>query len=299
MKKVGSLIICTFLLINSIFAESKSEQFWKLMNDKKYEDIEIFLGKWEKENKKDPELYVAYFNYYLKQATQEQMHLETFLPENFNGQYIEGQNENGDKIYIYSIIEYDDKLCNKAFEYIDKGLSYNPKRLDMYFGKAHLYYLRKDYKNQCELLKTLFNLNKKYKSKWLWSNNTPAEEIGVDFALSMHDYIGKWLYEKSADSIQYAKELSLELIKYFPKNPIAYNDAAISCIYSNDLKSAKEYLKSAYELDTSDMIILINLAKVSKDLGEKDEAIKYYKLLEQSPDEQYSSMAKRQLEALQ
>ena len=44
--------------------------------------------------------------------------------------------------------------------------------------------------------------------------------------------------------------------------------------FANDLKSAKEYLKSAYELDTSDMIILINLAKVSKDLGEKDEAIK-------------------------
>ena len=47
------------------------------------------------------------------------------------------------------------------------------------------------------------------------------------------------------------------------------------------------------------MIILANLANVSKNLGEIEEAIKYYKLLEQSSDEKYSSMAKRQLEALQ
>ena len=45
------------------------------------------------------------------------MHVESFLPPNFNGQYMEGQNENGDKIYIYSITDYDDDLCKKAFEY--------------------------------------------------------------------------------------------------------------------------------------------------------------------------------------
>ncbi len=115
----------------------------------------------------------------------------------------------------------------------------------------------------------------------------------------MHEYIGKWLNEKSTDSIQYAKELSVEFIKYYPKNPIAYNDAAICSIYSNDLKAAKEYFKSGYELDKTDMIILANLANVSKNLGETEEAIKYYKLLEQSTDEKYSSMAKRQLESLQ
>ena len=120
----------------------------------------------------------------------------------------------------------------------------------------------------------------------------------------MHGYIGnwlkeKWLKEKTEDSIKYAKELSVEFVKYYSKNPVAYNDAAISCIYSNDLKAAKEYFKSAYELDKSDMIILANLAYISEDLGETDDAKKYYKLLEQSTDEQYSNMAKQKLESLQ
>lgn len=226
------------------------------------------------------------------------MSFETKLPPDCKS-YMKGQNENGEEGYMCFITKYDDEMSNKAFEYIDKGISYNPKRLDMYFGKAHFYYLRKDYKNQYELLKKVFDLDKKNKSQWLWANNTPAKEASIDFEKTMHGYIGRWLKEKSEDSIKYAKELSGEFVKYYPKNPVAYNDAAICCIYSNDLKSAKKYFKSAYELDKSDMIILANLAYISEDLGEKEDAKKYYKLLEQSTDEQYSSMAKRKLESLQ
>ena len=301
-KKLKKNLIVLFTLLfafNLVFAESNSETFWNLWESDKHEEAAEFLEAWEKKNKKDPELYVCYFNMYIMQASQEQMHLETFLPDNFDGEYMVGHNDSGDDIYIYSEIEYDDDLCLKAFEYIDKGLSYNPKRLDMYFGKAHLYSLIKDYKNQCELLKNVFELNKKNKSNWLWSNNTPAKKAGVDFESSMHEYILDWLSEKSEDSIKYAKDLSLAFIKYFPKNPVAYNDTAICCIYSNDLKAAKEYFKGGYELDNSDMIILTNLAYVCKNLGETEEAIKYYKLLEQSSDEEYSSMAKRELETLE
>ena len=298
MKKVGFIIFFALFFLNSVFAENKIEKFWNLMDEGNDEEVEIFLTNWEKDNKKEAELYVAYFNLYLKKATQNHMYIETELPQNCDN-YMKVRNENGEEGYMYFITEYDNEMSAKAFEYIDKGLSYNPKRLDMYFEKAHLYYLRKEYKKQCELLKNIFALNKKNKSKWLWSNNTPTKEIGVDFETSMHEYIGKWLNEKSTDSIQYAKELSVEFIKYYPKNPIAYNDAAICSIYSNDLKAAKEYFKSGYELDKTDMIILANLANVSKNLGETEEAIKYYKLLEQSTDEKYSSMAKRQLESLQ
>lgn len=298
MKKVGFIIFFALFFLNSVFAENKIEKFWNLMDEENDEGVEIFLTNWEKDNKKEAELYVAYFNLYLKKATQNHMYFETELPQNCDN-YMKVRNENGEEGYMYFITEYDDEMSAKAFEYIDKGLSYNPKRLDMYFEKAHLYYLRKEYKKQCELLKNIFAQNKKNKSKWLWSNNTPTKEIGVDFETSMHEYIGKWLNEKSTDSIQYAKELSVEFIKYYPKNPIAYNDAAICSIYSNDLKAAKEYFKSGYELDKTDMIILANLANVSKNLGETEEAIKYYKLLEQSTDEKYSSMAKRQLESLQ
>lgn len=303
MKKVVFIILCALLSVNSIFAERRIVEFWNLMGEKKYDEVENFLGDWEQEDKKDAELYVAYFNFYLQKATQNQMYFETELPPNCKS-YMKGQNENGEEGYMCFITKYDDEMSNKAFEYIDKGISYNPKRLDMYFGKAHFYYLRKDYKNQCELLKKVFELDKKNKSQWLWANNTPAKEAGVDFEKTMHGYIGnwlkeKWLKEKTEDSIKYAKELSVEFVKYYSKNPVAYNDAAISCIYSNDLKAAKEYFKSAYELDKSDMIILANLAYISEDLGETEDAKKYYKLLEQSTDEQYSSMAKQKLESLQ
>ena len=117
MKKKFAFSIIVLFLINVLLAESNSEKFWKLWNKENEDPATEFLKEQEKKNKKDPELYVCYFNMYITKASKEQMYVESFLPPNFNGQYMEGQNENGDKIYIYSIIDYDDDLCKKAFEY--------------------------------------------------------------------------------------------------------------------------------------------------------------------------------------
>ena len=80
MKKVVFIILCTLLFANSIFAERRIVEFWNLMGEKKYDEVETLLDNWEQENKKDAELYVAYFNFYSQKATQNQMYFEKELP---------------------------------------------------------------------------------------------------------------------------------------------------------------------------------------------------------------------------
>lgn len=181
MKKRFLITIAALFVLSALFAETNSEKFWNLLNSKKYDEAAEVLTKWEKKNKKDPELYVCYFNMYIMKALKEQMHVESFLSPNFNGQYLEGKNENGDKIYMFSIVVYGDDLCTKAFEYIDKGISYNPKRLDMHFGKAQLYFMREEYNKQADVIKNILELNKKYKNSWLWTNNETIQSAKIGF----------------------------------------------------------------------------------------------------------------------
>ena len=296
MKKRLCIAISLAFFSVLLFSETASEKFWDSMKVKDYDEAERCLAEWKKAKPKDAELYVAYFNYYIAKATAEQMRLETTPPD--SGEYIEAKNENGDTIYLYSTSTYDDVFSEKAFAAIDKGLSYHPKRLDMYFGKAHFYYMREEYSEQKELLKRVFALHKKYGGKWLWSNNTPIEKTPVDFEETVHNYIADWLGTENPTAIECAKEIALLFVKYFPNNPVAYNDAGLSYSYSDDLASAKKYYKAGYERDESDMILLANLAYVCKNLGETDEAERYYLLMAESDDTQYADFAKRQLENL-
>lgn len=296
MKKSFLIALVFGLVANLVFAESNSDKFWKLMKDKNYDDATVLLSEWEQKNEKDPELYVCYFNMYYSQASQEHMHVESFLPENFNDTYFEGKNENGDKIYIFSTVDYDEEICQKAFDAIDKGLLYNPKRLDMYFGKAHLYFQKGDYENQFELLKQVMELNKKYKKSWLWSNNTPLKKTEAGFEESLHEYILKWYNTKNPDTYVYMRDLSVLWIEQYPNNPIAYNDAGLSSVFLNDYEAAKKYYEKGYELDKTDMLILCNLARICYNTGDIETARKYYEIVAASDNPEDSEYAKQILE---
>ena len=52
----------------------------------------------------------------------------------------------------------------------------------MYFGKAHLYFLREEYTKQADVIKNVLTLNKKYKDSWLWTNNETVKSANVGFS---------------------------------------------------------------------------------------------------------------------
>ena len=268
------------------------EQFWELWDAKKEDEAAALLETWQKENEKDPELYVCYFNMYMQKGSQEIMHLEPTLPANYSGQYMTGRNDDGEPIYLYSGVEYDDENCDKAIEYIDKGLSYNPKRLDMHFGKAHLLFLRQQYENQVQVIKNVFELNKKYKNEWLWTKNESIEALGVGFGESIHEYILKWYNTGDSSTFKYMQEVSILYADNFPEDPIAFNDAGISSMLIGDLKTARIYFEKGYNLNPSDMLILSNLARACYNLGETEASKKYYEIMAACDDPDYNEYAK-------
>ena len=233
MRKIFTTILIFLYFSISVFAIDKIDEFWNLCDTKNYEKIEAYLADWEKSNKKDPELYLAYFTYYFERSSQ----VST---------------------------DYTDKFAKKSEEYINKGISYNPQRLDLQLKRIHFYSLKHDYKKEYDLLVKLLSLNKKYKTKWLWKKNTPLNQTDEDFESNMLDFIYFMIITNTKETLNYAKQLSLEFLKYYPSDALAYNYAAFACV-------------KLYQLD---------------------EAKYYYELLSQSSDEEYKSIALHNINAI-
>ena len=134
------------------------------------------------------------------------------------------------------------------------------------------------------MIKEIFQLNKKYKNAWLWTDNKPARSLGVGFEASIHEYILKWYNTKDASTYPLMKDISLLYVEQYPSDVIACNDAGLSAMLTDDLRTAKKYFAQGYELDPADMLLLRNLARVCYHLGETESAYSYYSILAESED---------------
>ena len=70
MKKILTAIFIFLYFSISVFAIDKIDEFWELSDTNNYEEIEAYLADWKKLNKKDPDLYLAYFTYYFERSSQ-------------------------------------------------------------------------------------------------------------------------------------------------------------------------------------------------------------------------------------
>ena len=131
MKKIFTAIFIFLCFSISVFAIDKIDEFWNLCDTNNYEEIDAYLTDWEKSNKKDPELYLAYSTYYFERSTQVSL-------------------------------EFTDEFAKKSEEYLNKGISYNPKRLDLQFKRVSFYSLKHDYKKEYDLLINLLSLDKSF-----------------------------------------------------------------------------------------------------------------------------------------
>jgi hypothetical protein len=95
------------------------------------------LTEWEKATPKDPELFIAYFNYYARKSRKEIVSLGT-TPQG-GEQLVLSDTTGGEPVgFLGTATSYDGKTLKMGFEYINKGLAMYPDRLDMRFGKIYM-----------------------------------------------------------------------------------------------------------------------------------------------------------------
>lgn len=261
---------------------------------------EKLLGQWKKETPNDPELYVAYFNFYARKSLTEVIRLDHNVPAGKEALQIQNTDTTVKEPvgFMFSETYYKPKVIGKGFAYIDTAINMFPNRLDMRFGKIYMLGQTEDYERfTAEIIKAIEHSNKN-DNKWLWTGNEKVDNPKDMFLSSIQDYQLQ-LYNTGDDALlENMKVISETVLKFNPDHVESLSNISVSYMIKGDFDNALTPLLKAEKISPTDYIVLSNIAHCYTQKGDKTNAIKYYELTEKYGDEEVKEFARQQLTEL-
>ncbi|QQT28758.1 hypothetical protein I6I99_15465 [Sphingobacterium multivorum] len=298
-KKVTLLIFGLTLVFNQVFGQTFKQQFNEFVSKKDTLGQQQLLDKWEKSDSNDPELYIAYFNYFVKKSVKEVVTLGQNPEGNDVLQIMDKDSSKKEPVaYLYGDTYYDQNILKKGFDYIDKGLSKYPNRLDMRFGKIYLLGQIENYeKFTAEIINTI-DYSHVNKNKWTWADNKPLGDPENFMLSSIQDYQLQLYNTENDNLIENMKRIAEAVLKYYPEHIESLSNISIVFMLQKQYDKALDTLLKAEKLNPKDCIVLNNIAQTYKLKGDTINAIKYYKLTIQYGDDKAKNYANGQIEEL-
>lgn len=300
IKQTLILIFSLTLILNQATGQTFKQQFNELASKKDTVGQQQLLEKWEKTDSNDPELFVAYFNYFVNKSRSEIITL--------------GQNPKGENIlqimdqdttkkepvgFIYGDTYFNPELLSKGFDWINKGIEKHSNRLDMRFGRIYMFGQIEDYENFTkEIIKTI-DYSSTNNNKWTWADNKPLDDP-KDFMLSsIQDYQIQLYNTENDDLLENMKRIAETVLKYYPDHIESLSNLSIVFMLQKQYDKALDLLFKAEKFNPKDFIVISNIAQAYKLKGDTKNAIKYYEETIKYGDEQAKQYAKEQIKELE
>ena len=300
MKQTITLAI--FLV--GIFLSTKGQNFKQQYKDLDSKNDTVaqleLLQKWEAADSSDPEMYVAYFNFYVSKSKRNMIEVGN-NPKGENVlQLMDTDTTKKEPVaYMYDNTSYDPIFLKKGFDYADKGISKNPTRLDIRFGKTYMFGELEDWKNfTAEIIKAI-DYSATIKNKWIWTDNNPVEGDPKEFMLSSIQSYQLQLYNTNNDTLlDNMKQIAEEILKYYPEHVESLSNLSVVYMINKDYDKALEQLLKAESFAPTDFIVLNNIAEAYKRKGDNVSAIKYFDKVVKYGDVDAKATAKEQINKL-
>jgi tetratricopeptide (TPR) repeat protein len=194
-------------------------------------------------------------------------------------------------------MSYNRQLIDKAFYYIDLGISKFPQRLDMRFGKIYILGEISNYDEfSREIVKTIEH-STKINLKWTWIDNKTLEDAKNFMLGNIQTYVGQ-LYNAGDTQLINMRVIAQAVLKEYPDHVESLSNLAITYLLKNDYDTALPPLLKAAEIAPTDGVVLGNIAYCYNAKGDKTNAIKYYELTQKYGTEQSKAFATKKLEEL-
>ena len=294
------LLISTLVILLSgvTFAQTRAElydRFNKSVSQRDSAAVAALISDWERLYPGDAELYSVRANYYFMNAISEVVVMSAEEPTD-GRTALTMKDSNGATVYMYSEPKFDAVKIGLAEGALAEGIAKYPDRLDLRLGKAAIH-LRVDENTlvaqeiQSALERSVIN-----KNKWTGTLDAPIETDGVSYLRDcIQDYFSELL---GADDMASAKSMIDAAVRHYPKDAIFLADRAAVGYFSGDLKDALEWYLSSRENAPDDMLVTSNIARVYEELGDKQNAVKYYRIVADSDDKDFAESAKAELKRL-
>lgn len=292
-------IILFVLLCNKVVGQSFKQQFNDLVTKQDTIGQLKILQEWEVKEPNNPELFIAYFNFYVRKSKMEVLSLDK---EPKGTDFLEIKDLDSTKedpiAYISGDTYYKPYLLNKGLTYIDSGIKKNPSRLDMRFGKIYMLGKVKDYKNFTKEILKVIDHASLINNKWLWTDNEPLQDPKEFMLGSIQEYVYQ-IYDTGDDKLlDNMKDISERVLSYYPNHVESLSNISVVYLLRKDYTKALEALLKAEKLAPKDYIVLGNIAQAYKLQGDKKNAIKYYELVIKYCEDDSKDYAKEQIREL-
>ena len=246
-----------FLVISVLFCTHVSGQsfykdFTSALNAKNTSKMEEILKAWDFADSNDPELYVAYFNFYTVKSK--------------------------DAVGVVST-GYDANYSKKALEYISEGIERFPTRFDMRVAKVYMLANLKEFSSlTSEVIKTI-EYSAKIKNDWKGSEFRIIDEPVEMFYGAIVEFQGLLYKEKNTALYSNMLKISEAMIRHYPQHVQSMLDISTVYVRQNKYNESIDILQKAIKIEPQNTILNYNLAYVYEMKGEKANAKKYFEVV--------------------
>ena len=272
-KKIVVSVICCIVSIWTS-AQSYRENFIRALNAKDMAKAEEILKAWDYADSNDPDLYIAYFNFYTVKS-------KDAVPLVVTG--------------------YDTQFSKKALEFISEGIERFPTRFDMRIAKLYMLRELRKYPDYVTETIKMIAYSTKIQNNWKGEEFTLLnypEDMFFGAVLDCQEF----LFSRDDPSLyKDIIRISDEMLKYYPKHTQSMLSSSTVYMAQKNIDKSLETLQKAVAIEPTNAIILYNVAYVYKIKGDNENAKKYFELTITHSKEQEENLkenARKHLEEL-
>lgn len=233
------------------------------------------LTDWTTASPNDPELFIAYFNYYLRRSMTEVISIDRTQKD--KNSFVVSDTGTGKTVaYLNSSPKYKSDILQKGFDYINKGILLHPTRLDMRFGKIYMLGQAENYLEFTKEIVATIDYGNKINNTWLWKEGKPLENSKQFILSSLQDYITTIYNTEDDKLLPLMRQISETVVNYYPDHVESLSNIALTYLITGDYDKALPYLIKAENVAPNDVIVLNNIAEAYKRKGDKTNAKAYY-----------------------
>jgi tetratricopeptide (TPR) repeat protein len=288
----------TFILASLLsFGQGFEKQFKDLAAKSDTGGQAKVLNAWAAASPKDPELFIAQFNYYVRKSMAEVVSLDKNQKD--NGSLILTDTATGNPVaFLNSSVRYKSDVLQKSFDCIDQGIALHPKRLDMRFGKIYMLGQAENYTAFVKEIVTTIDYSNTITNAWLWKEGKPVEDPKQFFLSSLQDYVTV-IYNTENDSLlPLMRQISEAVVKYYPDHVESLSNIALTYLISGEYDKALPHLLKAEKVAPKDIIVLNNIAEAYKRKGDKANAKTYYEKIIKNGSKEEADDARERIKSL-
>lgn len=226
--------------------------------------VETLLDRWEKADPEDINHMVGRFNFYLSRSMRDSVVVSAKANYLDMKPLMALKDSLGKNVYYYNEKVFNQEDFAKAVTYIDRAISFDNTRLDLYFLKldAFVTYEKTVPDTGRDLLIDI--VNKNFASKYIWKipDSAFSEET---FLQEIQDYCIGYYNIGSPQSLAALKAVSERVLKFRPKRVDFINNMGAYCVSQlKDDKKAAKYYNSVLKIDPDNVVAKQNLSLIAR-----------------------------------